>query len=96
MEIAYKAINDATRRAILSFLLDGPKNAGTIAKQFQMSKPSISHHLDLLKQAQMVKAEKKGQFIEYSLQQSGFESMYQWFLPFSLQFDFPKPKIRLS
>ena len=61
MEAAFKAINDVTRREILQFLIQGPQNAGQIAKQFDMTKPSISHHLDLLKQAQLIDAVKKGQ-----------------------------------
>lgn len=59
MDLIYKGLNDGTRRDILVSLGDGPKNAGQIAKQFDMSKPSISHHLDLLKQAKLINAEKK-------------------------------------
>jgi DNA-binding transcriptional ArsR family regulator len=95
METPFKAINDGTRREILQFLIQGPQNAGQIAKQFDMTKPSISHHLDLLKQAQLIDAEKKGQFIHYSLNKKGFESVYQWFQAFAQHFEFPKPKIRL-
>jgi DNA-binding transcriptional ArsR family regulator len=95
MEIIFKALNDETRRAILDFLIQGPQNAGTIAKQFNMSKPSISHHLDLLKQSKLIQAEKKGQFIHYSLCKSSFESINTWFQAFTKHFEFPKPKIRL-
>lgn len=95
MEAAFKAINDQTRREILQLLVDGPLNAGEISKQFNMSKPSISHHLDLLKQAQLILAEKKGQFILYSLNKEGFSSIYLWFQGFATHFEFPKPKIRL-
>lgn len=95
MEAAFKAINDVTRRDILKFLLQGPQNAGQIAKQFEMTKPSISHHLDLLKQAELIEAVKKGQFIYYSLNKKGFESIHQWFQSFTQHFEFPKPKIRL-
>jgi DNA-binding transcriptional ArsR family regulator len=91
MEAAFKAINDVTRREILQFLIQGPQNAGQIAKQFDMTKPSISHHLDLLKQAQLIDAVKKGQFIH----KKGFESIHQWFQGFAQHFEFPKPKIRL-
>jgi len=96
MEAAFKAINDVTRREILQFLLEGPQNAGQIAKQFDMTKPSISHHLDLLKQAQLIDATKKGQFIHYSLNKKGFELIHQWIQGFAQHFEFPKPKIRLS
>jgi DNA-binding transcriptional ArsR family regulator len=95
MEAAFKAINDQTRREILQLLVDGPRNAGDIAKQFNMTKPSISHHLDLLKQAQLILAEKKGQFILYSLNKEGLSPIYLWFQGFATHFEFPKPKIRL-
>ena len=95
MEAAFKAINDQTRREILQLLVVGPLNAGEISKQFNMSKPSISHHLDLLKQAQLILAEKKGQFILYSLNKEGFSPIYLWFQGFATHFEFPKPKIRL-
>ena len=95
MDITFKAINDPTRRDILVFLTQGPQNAGEIAKQFAMTKPSISHHLDLLKQGELISADKKGQFIIYSLNRSGFELIHTWFQGFSQHFEFPKPKIRL-
>ena len=95
MEITFKAINDPTRREILVFLIGGAQNAGEIAKHFSMSKPSISHHLDLLKQGNLILAEKKGQYIIYSLNRSGFELVHGWFQGFAQYFEFPKPKIRL-
>ena len=95
MEITFKAINDPTRREILVFLIVGAQNAGEIAKRFSMSKPSISHHLDLLKQGNLILAEKKGQYIIYSLNRSGFELVHGWFQGFAQYFEFPKPKIRL-
>ena len=95
MEAAFKAINDQTRREILQLLVDGPLNAGEISKQFNMSKPSISHHFDLLKQAQLILKKKKGQFILYSLNKEGFSPIYLWFQGFATHFEFPKPKIRL-
>jgi DNA-binding transcriptional ArsR family regulator len=96
MDAKFKAINDPTRREILQFLVNGPQNAGKIAEQFEMSKPSISHHLDLLKQGELISADKKGQFIIYSLNRSGFELIHTWFQGFSQHFEFPKPKIRLT
>ena len=49
MNILFRALNDATRREILELLKDGDMTAGDIADHFDMSKPSISHHLDLLR-----------------------------------------------
>ena len=52
--------------------------AGEIADYFSISKPSISHHLDLLKQADVVVAIKEGQFITYSLNSTVFDDMVKW------------------
>ena len=63
----FKALSDPTRRAILRLLKEGDLNAGAIAEGFAISKPSISHHLSVLKQAGLVTAERSGQEIVYSL-----------------------------
>lgn len=55
-------------------------NAGEIAEQFHISKPSISHHLDLLKRADLISSEKKGQFVEYSLNTTILEDLINWIL----------------
>ena len=67
MNAIFKALSDETRREILELLRKRDMSAGEIADVFQISKPSISHHLDLLKRADLVTSEKKGQFILYSL-----------------------------
>ena len=67
MNALFKALNDKTRRDILELLKSGDKTAGEIADHFQHTKPTISHHLDLLKQAELLTSEKKGQFIHYSI-----------------------------
>jgi DNA-binding transcriptional ArsR family regulator len=56
--------------------------AGDIADEFNISKPSISHHLDLLKQAGLVEAVKEGQFITYSLNTTVVDDILKWFLQF--------------
>lgn len=82
MNLLFKALNDATRREILTLLKGGDKTAGEIADHFNISKPSISHHLDLLKQAGLVEAEKQGQFILYSLNTTVVDEIAQWFIQF--------------
>ena len=82
MNLLFKALNDATRREILTLLKEGDKTAGEIADHFQISKPSISHHLDLLKQAGLIEAEKQGQFILYSLNTTVVDEIAQWFIQF--------------
>ncbi len=64
----WKALADPTRRKILSLLKDKDMNAGEIANEFNMTKPSISNHLNILKQADLVDAEKVGQNVNYSPQ----------------------------
>jgi len=57
--------------------------AGEIADQFNISKPSISHHLDLLKQASLVVAVKEGQFMVYSINTTVMDEMLKWMMQFS-------------
>lgn len=71
----WKALADPTRRKILSLLKDKDMNAGEIANEFNMTKPSISNHLNILKQADLVDAEKVGQNVNYSLKTSVFQDV---------------------
>jgi DNA-binding transcriptional ArsR family regulator len=87
----FKALNDPTRRAILEHLRERPLTAGEIAEQFAMSKPSISHHLDLLRQADLVTSSKQGQFITYTLNMTVFDEVISWLLRFKPTPDDPQP-----
>lgn len=78
MNILFKALNDQTRRDILELLKDSDLTAGEIADHFDISKPSISHHLDLLKQAGLIEAAKNGQFITYSLNTTVVDEILKW------------------
>ncbi len=80
MKKVFKALNDQTRRRILEMLREKDLTAGEIAKAFDMKKPSISHHLDLLKQADLVMAEKKGQFVHYSLNTTVLDDLIAWMI----------------
>ncbi|MBI3133759.1 MAG: winged helix-turn-helix transcriptional regulator [Bacteroidetes bacterium] len=80
MNRLFKALNDKTRRRILELLRKGDMTAGEIAEQFNMTKPSISHHLDLLKQSDLVTAEKKGQFVVYSINTTVIDDLLKWVL----------------
>lgn len=74
----FKALNDPTRREILDLLKEKDLTAGEIADKFNISKPSISHHLDLLRQAGLVVSVKEGQFIFYSLNTTVMDEMIKW------------------
>lgn len=82
MNSVFKALNDPTRRSILELLQKGDMTAGDIAEKFHISFPSISHHLDLLKQAKLVSAEKQGQFVYYSLNTTVVDEIMKWLLQF--------------
>ena len=83
MNNLFKALNDPTRRSILEMLKKKDMTAGEIADQFNISKPSISHHLDLLKQSDLVVAVKEGQFIFYSINTTVIDEIVQWLMQFS-------------
>lgn len=79
LQDTFKALSDGTRREILRLLRERDLTAGEIAEKFSISKPSISHHLSILKQAGLVLDEKKGQNIYYSLNTSVMEEVLRWF-----------------
>ncbi|MBE5962140.1 MAG: winged helix-turn-helix transcriptional regulator [Lachnospiraceae bacterium] len=83
MNDAFKALADPTRRKILELLSEEDKNAGEIAEYFNISKPSISHHLNILKNAGLVTDERQGQNIVYSLNTTVFQDIVKWFFDFS-------------
>ncbi|TVT43274.1 winged helix-turn-helix transcriptional regulator [Hymenobacter setariae] len=82
MNLLFKALHDPTRRAILELLREGPLTAGDIAEQFHLSKPTISHHLDLLRQAELVTSHKQGLYITYSLTTTVLDDLLSWLLQF--------------
>jgi ArsR family transcriptional regulator len=73
MNSIIKALDDPTRRRIIELLKKKDMTAGEIAEYFNMTKPSISHHLDILKQAAVIVGVKEGQFITYSLNTTVFD-----------------------
>lgn len=91
MNTLFKALNDTTRREILELLREKDLTAGEIADQFNISKPSISHHLDLLKQAGLVESTKQGQFVYYTLNTTVMDEIIKWMM----QFNIPKKKKRI-
>ena len=80
---AFKALADPTRRRILELLRGGDLTAGQIAEHFDMTKPSLSHHLNTLKAAELVDAERHGQSIAYSLNTSVLQDLMSWFYSFT-------------
>ena len=80
MNDAFKALADPTRRQILVLLKERDMSAGEIAEHFAMTKPSISHHLNSLKHAQLIVDQRQGQNIIYSLNTTVIQEALGWFL----------------
>lgn len=78
MNKLFKALDDPTRRQILELLKEKDLTAGEIAEKFDIAKPSISYHLDLLRQGGLVVSIKKGQYIFYSLNTSVLDDTIAW------------------
>jgi len=75
---AFKAIADPTRREILRLLRRGEMTAGELAERFDMTKPTMSHHFAVLKDAELVTSRREGQTIWYGLNTSVLEDVIAW------------------
>jgi DNA-binding transcriptional ArsR family regulator len=73
------ALGDPTRRAILARLLAGPLPVGELAREFPVSRPAISQHLRILKNANLVTDRASGNRRLYQLHPEGFETLRQYF-----------------
>jgi DNA-binding transcriptional ArsR family regulator len=78
-EVKLDALGDSTRRAILARLLDGPVSVGNLARDFPVSRPAISQHLRILKEANLVVDSASGTRRLYQLNPQGFESLRDYF-----------------
>jgi DNA-binding transcriptional ArsR family regulator len=73
----FHALTDPSRRKILKLLQQGPLSAGELSQHFSFSLASLSHHLSILKSADLVRTERRGQYIIYSLNTSVTEEIYR-------------------
>lgn len=78
----FKALSDPTRRKILELLKEKDLTAGEIAEEFSISKPSISFHLNILKNSELVLTERQGQTIVYSINTTLFQDVMSWLYGF--------------
>jgi DNA-binding transcriptional ArsR family regulator len=74
----FAALSDPTRRAIVEFLAQGERSAGSITGAFQLSAPAISQHLKALKQTELVSVRVDGQRRIYSLNPQGLQALDGW------------------
>lgn len=82
MNTVFKALSDDTRRQILKLLANGDMTAKEISENFNISKPAISKHLDVLKSAKLVVSERTGMSVTYSLNASVLQTTLSVFLDF--------------
>ncbi|HXG71864.1 MAG TPA: autorepressor SdpR family transcription factor [Gemmatimonadaceae bacterium] len=77
MNDVFKALADPTRREILELLRAGPRSSGEIAEQFTTSWATISRHLSVLRDADLIIAEKNGQHVVYELNTTVFQDVVE-------------------
>ena len=82
MQQVLEAISDPTRRKILDLLKRGEMSAGELGEHFDISGPSMSHHLSKLKAADLVMTTRQGQSIYYSINTSVFDDAAQFVIGF--------------
>ena len=73
-----KALADPTRREILAMLRDGSKSAGEISEKFDITAAAVSRHLSVLKDADLIRDQREGKFIIYTLNTSVLEDVLLW------------------
>ena len=85
MNDVFRALADPTRREILEMLRNGPRTSGEIAKKFPTSWATISRHLAVLRDADLILGSRDGQFIRYELNTTVFqdvvERLVKWLRP---------------
>jgi DNA-binding transcriptional ArsR family regulator len=78
MDDVFKALSDPTRREILRLLSHGEKTAGELAERFDMTKPSMSHHFAVLREADLISSRREGQQIWYRLNTTVVQDAMSW------------------
>jgi ArsR family transcriptional regulator, arsenate/arsenite/antimonite-responsive transcriptional repressor len=78
MDRVFKALSDPTRREILRLLGRQEMNAGQLAERFDMTKPTMSHHFAVLKEADLVTSRREGQQIWYALNTTVLQDVLRW------------------
>lgn len=76
----FKSLSDPTRRTILQLLREGPKTPSDLLAEINISQPTLSHHLDILKRSELIIGERNGQFIRYTLNMTVFDMAVEYLL----------------
>ena len=76
----FKALSDPSRREILQRLKEKAKTPSELLAEIEISQPTLSHHLDILKRANLIEGEREGQFIRYSLNMTVFDMAVEYLM----------------
>lgn len=79
---SFKALSDDYRRQILEMLKNGKMTAGDISSRFDMTQATVSHHLSVLKEADLVRIERSGKYIYYELNSTVLDDVVKWIFSF--------------
>lgn len=80
MNTVFKALGDPTRLAIVRLLRDKSRTPSELLDHLRIAQPTLSHHLDILKRADLVETRREGQFIRYSLNMSVLDMGLEFFV----------------
>lgn len=94
MKSPFEALSDPTRRAILRLLRRGSRTAGEIAEEFDLAKPTLSHHFRVLEAAGLVRSEKRGTSVVLTLQSNVLEDVAAELLELAGRVSPAKKKVR--
>lgn len=78
----FSTLANPARRRLLELLADGPRNAGTLASEFKLSRPAVSEHLRILEDASLVLGVKRGRERIYHLNPEPLAELNNWLSPF--------------
>lgn len=80
MNTVFKALGDPTRLAIVRLLREKSRTPSELLDHLRIAQPTLSHHLDILKRADLVETRREGQFIRYSLNMSVLDMALEFFV----------------
>jgi DNA-binding transcriptional ArsR family regulator len=82
LNMIFKALGDPTRMAIIQLLRERSRTPSELLERIPVSQPTLSHHLDILKRANLVETRRNGQFIVYSLNMTVVQMAMEYFMKF--------------
>lgn len=82
LNIIFKALGDPTRMAIIQLLREQNRTPSELLERIPVTQPTLSHHLDILKRADLVETRRDGQFIHYSLNMTVVQMAVEYFMKF--------------